>query len=176
MSWQAWLFRFVDIAIVAFLFYRILLLVRGTRAAQMIIGLFALGGLSVVAQWGQLHTLNWLLSSLKTVWIIAFIILFQPELRRALAQVGQTGFLRRFVRNESFGVVGHIVEAVEKLSPSKIGALIVIERSAGLKNYRETGVRLNSNVSAELLLSIFTVPGPLHDGAVKFYREMGLLN
>ena len=165
MTWQQWALRVVDIFVVAFIFYRVLLLVQGTRAAQMIVGLAALAVISVVADWAQLDTLNWLLSSLKTVWIIGFIIIFQPELRRALAQIGQSRIFRRFVRTESFGVVGHVVNAAEVMSKRRIGGIVVIERGVGLRNYLETGVALNSSVTQELLLSIFHTQSPLHDGA-----------
>ncbi len=166
MSWGSWVLRVVDVLVVAFIFYRLFLLIRGTRAAQMIIGLLAIVVLSVVAEWAQLSTLNWLLSSLKTVWIIAFIILFQPELRRALAQIGQYRVFSRIVSSEAFGVVGHVVRACEEMSRRRIGGIIVIEQTIGLKNYVETGSRLNSNVTPELLLSIFNTQSPLHDGAV----------
>lgn len=166
MTWDRILFRVVDVLIVGFIFYRLLLLVRGTRAVQMIIGLLTIGTLSVVAEWASLDTLNWLLSSLKTVWIIAFIIIFQPELRRALAQIGQTRLFRRFVSSESFGIVGHIVNAAQSMSRQRVGGIICIERTVGLKNYMETGVRLNAETTPELLLSVFNPHGPLHDGAV----------
>jgi diadenylate cyclase len=160
------LLRLLDILVVAFIFYRLLLLIRGTRAAQMIIGLLAIVLVSIVAEWVRLDTLNWLLASLKTVWIIAFIILFQPELRLALARIGQYGFFRRIVSTESFGVVGHVVAAAEAMSRRRIGGIIVIEQGTGLRNYLETGIRLNSNVTSELLISIFSSQSPLHDGAV----------
>jgi len=166
VSWQGWALRFIDIFVVAYVFYRLLLLVQGTRAAQMILGLLAIGVMSIVAEWAHLDTLNWLLSSLKTVWIIAFIILFQPELRRALAQIGQSRLFRRIVRSQTFGVVGHVAKAAEEMSRRRIGGIIVIEQTVGLRNYVETGVRLNSDVSSELLLSVFTTQSPLHDGAV----------
>jgi diadenylate cyclase len=156
----------VDVFVVAYIFYRLLLLVQGTRAAQMTIGLLAIAVTSIIAEWARLDTLNWLLSNLKTVWIVAFIVLFQPELRRALAQIGQSRLFRRIVRSQSFGVVGQVAKAAEEMSRRRIGGIIVIEQTVGLRNYVETGVRLNSDVSSELLLSIFTSQSPLHDGAV----------
>ena len=166
MSWPELLRRIVDVAIVAFIFYRILLLVQGTRAAQMILGMLALVAVSVISAWVKLDTLNSLLASLKTVWIVAFIVLFQPELRRGLAQIGQSRLFRRFVRTESFGIVGHVVRAAEEMSRRRMGGIFVIERGVGLKNYLETGVALNAEVHADLLLSIFNTSSPLHDGAV----------
>jgi len=155
----------VDVAVVAFIFYRLFLLVSGTRAAQMFFGLAVLIVLSAIAQWLRLNGINWIISSLKTVWVIAFVILFQPELRQALVQIGHNRIFRRFVPTEEFSALGEIVKAAEQLSEEKIGALIVLERSVGLKNYVETGTPLDSTVTAELLVTIFTPPSPLHDGA-----------
>lgn len=156
----------VDVAVVAFIFYRLFLLVSGTRAAQMFFGLAVLIVLSAAAQWLQLNGINWIISSLKTVWVIAFVILFQPELRQALLQIGHNRIFRRFIPTEEYSALGEIVKAAEYMSQEKIGALIVLERSMGLRNYVETGMPLDAKVSAELLITIFTPPSPLHDGAV----------
>lgn len=156
----------LDVIIVAFLFYRLFLLVRGTRATQMFIGLFLLIILSFVVQWLNLNALNWILSSLKTVWVIAFVILFQPELRKALTQLGQNRILGFFIKVEESSTVSEIVKACHKLTQSSIGAIIVIEQDVGLRNYIETGTPLDARVTSELLVSVFTPPGPLHDGAV----------
>lgn len=161
-----WLRDAIDILIVAFLFYRLLILVRGTRAAQMFVGLVTIVVLSVLAQWLRLSALNWLLTSLRTVWVIAFIIIFQPELRKALGQIGQSRLFNRFVGGEEFGYLAEVQNSVERASRKGLGALIVIERNVGLKNYIETGTRVEATVSAELLETIFTPPSPLHDGAV----------
>jgi diadenylate cyclase len=161
-----WLLDALDVFIVAFLIYRLLLLVRGTRAAQMIIGLIVLIVLSALADWLHLSTLNWLLASLRTVWVIAFLIIFQPELRRALTQIGQSRAFRRIVRVEDYGWLGEIEKALEELSKRGLGALIAVERNVGLKTYMETGTPIEGKVTMELLLTIFTPPSPLHDGAV----------
>jgi len=166
IDWPRWGWAVLDVAAVSFIFYRLLLLIQGTRAAQMIVGLVAIAAVSLIAGWARLPTLDALLSNLKTVWIVGFIILFQPELRRALAQIGQSRLFRRFVRTESFGIVGHLVRASEEMSKRRIGAIVVIEQGVGLKNYLETGVALNADVHADLLLSVFNVSSPLHDGAV----------
>jgi len=155
-----------DVLLVALLFYRVLLLVRGTRAAQMFIGLALLMIGSIAASILQLDALNWILSNLKTVWVIAFVILFQPELRRALASLGQNRVFRSFVRTDSQGPISEIVTACVRLAEQGHGALIVIEREAELRTYEETGTRIDSRVTAELLETIFTPPTPLHDGAV----------
>ena len=156
----------IDVLIVSFLFYRLFSLMRGTRAVHMFFGLIVLFVLSVVAQWVHLIAVNWLISSLRTVWVIAFVIIFQPELRRALALMGQHRMLSRFVRMRESGVIPEIVKSVQELSEKRIGALIVLEKDTGLKNYAETGTAIDARVTAELIETIFTPSSPLHDGAV----------
>lgn len=156
----------LDVVIVSFLLYRLFSLMRGTRAVHMFFGLIVLFILSVIAQWGNLIALNWIVSSLRTVWVIAFVIIFQPELRRALAMLGQNRFLNRFVSVREGGVIPEIVRSVGHLAEKQIGALIVLEKDMGLKNYIETGTPVDAQVSSELLETIFTPPSPLHDGAV----------
>lgn len=156
----------LDILIVAFLFYRLFLLIRGTRAAQMFIGLFLLIIVSFIARWLNMNALNWILSSLKTVWVIAFVILFQPELRRALSLLGQNRIIGYFIKVEESGTVSEIVKACHQLTQSGLGAIIAIEQDVGLRNYIETGTPIDGRVTAELLVTIFTPPSPLHDGAV----------
>jgi diadenylate cyclase len=156
----------LDILIVSYLLYRLFLLMKGTRAVHMFFGLILLFILSVVAQWINLIALNWIISSLRTVWVIAFVIIFQPELRRALASMGQHRLLRRFFKVEETGVIPEIIKACSYLVEKGLGALIVLEKDMGLKNYVETGTKIDSKVAAELLETIFTPPSPLHDGAV----------
>jgi diadenylate cyclase len=156
----------IDIVIVSLLLYRLFSLMRGTRAVHMFFGLIVLFVLSVVAQWVHLIAVNWLISSLRTVWVIAFVIIFQPELRRALALLGQNRLLSRFVRMRESGVIPEIVKSVQELSEKKIGALIVLEKDTGLKNYAETGTPIDAKVTSELIESLFTPPSPLHDGAI----------
>ncbi len=156
----------LDIVIVAFLFYRVFLLIRGTRAAQMFIGLFLLIILSFIARWLNMNALNWILSSLKTVWVIAFVILFQPELRRVLSLLGQNRILRYFIKVEESSTVSEIVKACHQLTQQGFGAIIAIEQDVGLRNYIETGTPIDAQVTAELIVTIFTPPSPLHDGAV----------
>lgn len=156
----------LDIIIVAFLFYRLFLLFRGSRATQMFIGLFLLIILSFLAQWLNLNALNWILSSLKTVWVIAFVILFQPELRKALTQLGQNRVIGMFLKVEESGTISEIVRACHQLTQKGLGAIIVIEQDVGLRNYIETGTSLDAKVTSDLLVTVFTPPSPLHDGAV----------
>jgi diadenylate cyclase len=156
----------LDIIIVSFLFYRLFLLIRGTRAAQMFIGLFLLIVVSFIARWLNMNALNWILSSLKTVWVVAFVILFQPELRRALSLLGQNRIIGYFLKVEESSTVSEIVKACHQLTQSGLGAIIALEKDVGLRNYIETGTALDARVSAELLVTIFTGQSPLHDGAV----------
>lgn len=157
----------LDVIIVSYLLYRLFSLMSGTRAVHMFSGLIVLSLLSLIAQWLNMIALNWIVASLRTVWVIAFVIIFQPELRRALAMIGQNRFLRRFVNvQESKGVVPEIIKAVSNMSEKNIGALIALEKDMGLKNYVETGTKVDATVTAELLGTIFTPPSPLHDGAV----------
>lgn len=160
-----WMRDAIDVIIVSFLFYRLLVLVRGTRAAQMFAGLVILVVLAFIADWGHFAVLNWLVDSLGAVWVIVFVIIFQPEMRKALSQISEIRFIKRFVSVEEFGYLGEIQSAVERMSRKGLGALLVIERNTGLKNYIETGTRIEAAVTAELLETIFTPPSPLHDGA-----------
>ncbi len=160
-----WLLDVLDIAIVSFIFYKLLVMVKGTRAFQMFIGLSVIFFLSFVSKFFQLSALNWLFSGLQTVWLVAFVVLFQPELRRALSQAGQSRLYRQLFRVQVREVIDELLKAVQDLSARRIGALIVLRRSANLRSYVETGARLDARVSSELLLTLFAPRTPLHDGA-----------
>ena len=156
----------IDVLVVAFLFYRLFAMIKGTRAAQMFVGLVFIVIASIVAQWFRLNALNWIINSLKTVWVILFVILFQPELRAVLTHIGQNRLLRALIRVGEGGVLKEILGAVEEMGRERRGALIVIERDMGLRDYIETGTKLDATVTKELLETIFTPHSPLHDGAV----------
>jgi diadenylate cyclase len=156
----------IDILIVAFLFYRLFIMIKGTRASQMFVGLVIIVFASIVAQWFRLNALNWIVGSLKTVWVILFVILFQPELRALLTHIGQNRLVRALIRVEEYGVVAESIKAVEEMAKDRRGAIIVFERDMGLRDYAETGTKIDAAVSAELLETIFTPHSPLHDGAV----------
>jgi diadenylate cyclase len=156
----------IDILIVAFLFYRLFIMIKGTRASQMFVGLVIIVFASIVAQWFRLNALNWIVGSLKTVWVILFVILFQPELRALLTHIGQNRLVRALIRVEEYGVVAESIKAVEEMAKDRRGAIIVFERDMGLRDYVETGTKIDAAVSAELLETIFTPHSPLHDGAV----------
>lgn len=162
----SYLLDVLDILIVAALFYRLYLIIRGTRATEMFVGLAILFGFSLVAQSLGLLLLNRIIVSLQTVWLIAFIIIFQPELRGALSYLGKTRYFRYFVRENETASVGELVSAVQRLHRSGLGAILVFERTTGLADHVNTGTRLDARISAELIETIFTPPTPLHDGAV----------
>jgi diadenylate cyclase len=158
----------VDIAIVAFVLYRLFLTFKGTVALQMLAGLAFLMLARFVSHEADLHSLSFILDNFWAFWVIALIVLFQPELRRTLAQAGQNRLVQWIfgqsgtVREQ---VVEELVRVADSLAAKRIGALIVVERGAGLGNYTELGVRMEAVVSAELLGSIFQPGSPLHDGA-----------
>jgi diadenylate cyclase len=158
----------VDILLVATLLYRVLTLFRGTRAVQIAVGLAVLAGATVAARALELTSLGWLLDHFWSFWVVVLIVVFQPELRRALAWIGQGPVLQRLLGDdaERAQVVGEIVRALDALASRRIGALIVLERSTGLRQYAELGVALDALVSADLLTSVFLPYSPLHDGAV----------
>ncbi|UCG78596.1 MAG: diadenylate cyclase CdaA [Nitrospirota bacterium] len=155
-----------DVLIVSVVVYRLLLIIKGTRALQMLIGLGVLLIASIISRFAGLYTLDWLLQSFWTYIVIALIILFSPEIRKALAKMGEASFLPAFARAEELKSHEEIVRAAVSLSSRKIGGLIVIERDTSLQDFIEIGVPLEARVSRELLLSIFHPTSPIHDGAV----------
>lgn len=155
----------LDALLVAGIVYYIFRMMRGTRAAQMFVGLVLVVLASVIASWLKLTALNYIADSLRAVWIVVFVILFQPELRIALMSLGKGRLFSAFTRGEEFTILGEIVRAAESLSERRVGALIVIEREVGLKNYVETGTPIEGRITHELLTTLFTPPSPLHDGA-----------
>lgn len=160
----------VDLLIVAFVVYRIFLLIRGTRAVQLIKGLIVLVVAMIVSDWLHLDTVNWLLRQAVTALVVALPVVFQPELRRALEKLGGGKFLARNVfmlaEEEKNTMVREVVRSVQMLSKNSIGALIILERGTGLEEYIDTGTKIDGEISAELLVNIFIPKTPLHDGAV----------
>jgi len=155
----------IDVALVAFLFYRVLILMKGTRSAQIVLGVFLLFFISFLAFWFRLEGLKWLITNIATVGILVLVIVFQPELRNALAQIGHNKLFRLFFRYEKSKTLDELIKAAVRLSQMRYGGLLVIEREIGLKDLIETGKAINAEVSAELLVTIFTPYTPLHDGA-----------
>ena len=167
--WAAFRWRdALDILLVAALIYRVLTLFRGTRAVQITIGLGVLAGAAMGARALELTSLGWLLDHFWSFWVVALIVVFQPELRRALGWIGQGRVLQRLIGDAAQGarVANEVVRATESLASRRIGALIVLERATGLRQYAELGVALDALVSADLLMSVFLPYSPLHDGAV----------
>ncbi len=156
----------VDILIVAYIIYRLLSLMKGTRSAQMITGLILVFSLAFVAFWFQLEGLMWLFTNLATVGFIVLVIIFQPELRGMLAQMGHSRLFRMLGKFEGSKITDEISRAAIRLAELKYGGLIVIERMVGLKNFIETGKILNAQLSSEVITTLFTPYTPLHDGAI----------
>ncbi len=157
----------IDILVVSVLIYELLKLIRGTRAVQM-----ALGGGVVVAlfygsRWAHLQTVNWLIRNLVGYVVFAIIVLFQSDIRRALAHLGRAPFFRYFAEKESAEEsIEELIVAAGMLSAQRIGAIIAVERQIGLRSYVEGGIPLDAELTYDLLLSIFQRTSPLHDGAV----------
>ena len=166
LSQHRWILDVLDILLVSVIVYRLLLFIKGTKAAQMLIGIGVLLGASLLSRYLELYTLDWLIQSFWAQTVIVLIILFQPEIRRALAQMGETPFLQTFTSAEELRSLEEIVRATVALANRKIGALIVIERDTSLKDFVEVGTPLDAKVSKELLMSIFHPASPIHDGAV----------
>jgi diadenylate cyclase len=160
----------VDVAVVAFILYQLLRLLRGTQGIQILVGLILLAVIGVVSTTVNLILLSWLFKNAVYFIVIAVIVMFQPELRRAFDQLGRIGHigrpLSRFNARQYNQAISEAIRATERLSMKKTGALIAFEREVGLEDYAATGVRINGEVSAEMLQSIFYPNSPLHDGAV----------
>lgn len=160
----------LDIIIIAYATYKILLLVKETRAEQLLKGVLALLIVAKLSSTFNLYTLNWLINNLLTAGLLLFIVVFQPELRRVFEKIGRSnGVIRSLVSvrdEQAKHKSDEIVSAVASLARQKIGALIVLEDQTGLNEYIETGTLLNAEVSSELLINIFIPNSPLHDGAV----------
>src|SRR5205809_489856 len=160
----------LDIAIVAIFIYYVLVLIRGTRAVQLLLGVLILVGIYGLAVLLHLQVTQIVLQAVFVFGLTAIVVVFQPELRRALGQLGQLGPLNRLLAPLPEEEVEHIVDELVRsallISEAKHGALVVVERATGLQDYSETGVPVNGKLTAELLASIFMTRSPLHDGAV----------
>ncbi|MGE4233161.1 MAG: diadenylate cyclase CdaA [Bacteriovoracia bacterium] len=155
----------IDILLVSYLVFRFLLFIRGTHTVQILTGLGVLGLAFVISIRAELFTLHWVLSYFFDSLILIIIVLFQDDLRRALAQVGKNPFFSAASTEEEREMVDEIARAATRLARDRIGALIVIERETGLKNFMDTGAKIEARVRSELLYSIFIPTSPIHDGA-----------
>ena len=156
----------IDIILVTWVFFKVYQYFRDTRAGQMLVGLIILMISSFIFNSFGLSAMSWLVNQFQTVWVVAFVILFQPEIRRLLIYIGQTRFFQRIFRMGTSRSLEAIVDASLQLSEKKWGALIVIQRETGLRSYKEAGIQLKAEVSAPLLMSVFNPESPMHDGAV----------
>jgi diadenylate cyclase len=160
----------VDIMIVSLIIYELLKLIRGTHAVQMGLGITVLVGMFYLSRGFQLETLNWLIRNVVGYVVFAAIVLMQGDIRRALVHIGRAPFFRLFRRLDGAtaddDVIEELMVAANSLAAKRTGALIVVERSIGLRNYIESGIPLDARLTYDLLVSIFQPTSPLHDGAV----------
>lgn len=165
-----WVLDLLDILLVAFIIYRIILLIKGTRAVQMLAGLAVLLLVYVASQVGGLYTLNWILNNFLSSIILVIVVIFQNDIRRALLHVGRNPFFADLSFREETQVIDELCRGCSVLAQKHLGALIVIERETGINDFLEVGVELDAKPSATLLHSIFHHASPLHDGAVIIQR------
>jgi diadenylate cyclase len=157
----------LDIAIVSLLLYEFLKLIRGTRAVQMAVGSLLVLGLFTVSQLAPLQTLNWLIRNVLVYVAFAAIVIFQSDIRRALAHLGQARFFRYFNRQEAADeTIEELVVAATMLAQQRVGAIVAVEREIGLRNYIESGIPVDATLTYDLIVTIFKPGSPLHDGAV----------
>lgn len=161
----------VDVLIVAFILYRVLLVIKDTRAFQMLIGLLIITLLYVVSPFLKLFTLNWILNKFLSPFILIIIILFQDDIRRGLARVGKSPFFGGMKQGAEAEALESLARACVSLAKKKIGALIVIEREVRLAEYFESGVPLDAKVASELITSVFLPTSVIHDGAMVISRD-----
>jgi diadenylate cyclase len=168
IRWQ----DFIDIAVIAFIVYRLLLLLVDTRAMQLVKGLLVIGLLFALARWVHLAALSWILGRLLGVFIIAIPIVFQPEIRRMLEELGRGNIWRRRQAEEKAGqLTDEITRALLFLQNKNIGAILVFQRSTGLRDIWRSAVQIGGDISQDLILSVFWPGNPLHDGALILDRE-----
>jgi diadenylate cyclase len=162
----------LDIAIVSILIYEFLKLIRGTRAVQMAVGSLFIVGLFYVSRLAPLQTVNWMIRNMLLYLAFAAIVIFQSDIRRALAHFGQAPFFRYFNRQQAADeIIEEVVVAATMLASHKTGAIIAIEREIGLRNYIESGIPLDATLTYDLLVTIFQPGSPLHDGAVVLQED-----
>ncbi|MDT3427679.1 diadenylate cyclase [Paenibacillus forsythiae] len=168
LTWKDSIKDVIDILIVSYIIYKVLNMVRGTRAIQLLKGILVLIVIWAFSTLFDLYTLKWLMNQMFTFGVLAVFIIFQPELRRGLEQLGRGKFFGRTAESDEAvsKLIGEVIKAVNYLARRRIGALIVFERATGLNEYKESGIQMNSIVSSELLINIFIPNTPLHDGAL----------
>ena len=165
LSHYRWFQDTVDILAVYYLCYRLLLMIKGTRAFQMLIGIALILLVQIVSQVLEFHTLDWIIHGVWSQIFLASVILFQPEIRRTLAQVGERRFFKNLTLVEGSKFIDETVKASVSMANKRIGALIVLERNTDLSTIVEMGTELDAKVTKEILTSIFLPYSPIHDGA-----------
>ena len=156
----------IDILIVAFMIYQVLARMKGTRAVPMALGVMGVIGFFYFSRWSHLNTVTWLLANTAPYLFFSIIVIFQSEIRRALAHFGKTAFFGGFSSINRSQMCDEIALAVKTLAKNQTGALIVVERDIGLKSYVESGIAVNALLSYDLLVTVFNPKEPMHDGAV----------
>jgi diadenylate cyclase len=162
----------LDILLIAYILYRLYHSLQGTRAIQMAVGLVVILLMSVLVNLLNLSGMVWIFDNLRTIWLIAFVIVFQPELRRLLLNIGQLPLVRRIILVRGSPVLDEAVRACVELSKRGFGGLIVLARNSGLGRVIETGQNLQAEVSTPLIVSIFNPLSPLHDGAIIIQNDL----
>ncbi|PLX84800.1 MAG: TIGR00159 family protein [Desulfuromonas sp.] len=165
-----WLLDLLDILLVAFIIYRIILLIKGTRAVQMLLGLAVLLVIYVTSQLGGLYTLNWILDNFLSSLILVIVVIFQNDIRRALIHVGRNPFFADLSFREETKVIDELVKGCVNLAQKRLGALLVIERETGINDFLEVGVEIDSKPSGDLIAAIFHPSSSIHDGALIIQR------
>ena len=162
----------LDILLVTYILYKLYIIMHRTRAVQMFIGLLLIFLVSFIAQALNMQEMTWIFRNLSTIWLVAFVIIFQPELRRLLTLMGQSRLIRFFTKEQTSVVIDEIAKGAVELSRRGYGGLIVLVRDTGLKTIIETGVKIQSLVSSSLIVSIFNPRSPLHDGAIVIQNDI----
>jgi len=162
----------LDIAVMSYIIYRLYKFLRGSRGVQMLVGLVIILIASGIAPLFQLKGMTWIFDNVRTIWLLAFVVLFQPEIRRILIYIGQSRIVRFFVKVSGSRVIDQVVEASLSLCDIGYGALIVMARETGLKTIVESGTRLQAEVSQALIISLFNPRSPLHDGAIVIQGDL----
>jgi len=163
----------LDIAFISFIIYRLYFYIRGSRAAQMFVGLILILAVSLLVQLFNMSGMNWIFQNLKTVWLVSFVILFQPELRRILIYLGQSPLIRRFIKpTVVFKIMDEVIKAAQELSRRGFGGMFVLVRNVGIRSILETGVTVQAAVTTPLIVSIFNPRSPLHDGAIVIQNDI----
>jgi uncharacterized protein (TIGR00159 family) len=165
-----WSLDLLDILLVAFIIYRLILLIKGTRTVQMLLGLAVLLVVYVVSQLGGLYTLNWLLDNFLSSIILVIVVIFQNDIRRALVHMGRNPFFADHSFREEDQAIEELVKGCTSLASRRYGALVVVERETGINDFLEVGTELDAKLSADLLGAVFHPQSPIHDGAAVVQR------